>query len=100
MTPAKTRIRPGASFPSSLRPPLPVERGLFPAHPLARKDRRPILTGSASRRALIHLGSGGRGSNPQHLAWKASTLPIELPPHAWILREILARVKQSRRCVV
>ena len=25
-------------------------------------------------------GSGGRGSNPQHPAWKADTLPIELPP--------------------
>lgn len=27
------------------------------------------------------LWSGERGSNPQHLAWKASTLPIELSPH-------------------
>src|SRR5436309_283149 len=25
-------------------------------------------------------GSGGGGSNSQHSAWKADTLPIELPP--------------------
>ncbi|MEA2529844.1 MAG: hypothetical protein QOG89_1488, partial [Thermomicrobiales bacterium] len=27
------------------------------------------------------LGSGGRDSNPRQPAWKAGTLPTELPPH-------------------
>ena len=30
-----------------------------------------------------NLKSGERGSNPQHPAWKASTLPIELSPQTF-----------------
>jgi hypothetical protein len=31
-------------------------------------------------RHLIQYWSGGRGSNSRHSAWKADTLPTELPP--------------------
>src|SRR5581483_11280211 len=34
----------------------------------------------AESRFRLGSWSGGRGSNPQHPAWKASALPIELPP--------------------
>ena len=46
-----------------------------------RNDERPPAMGGRYRDSDGLLGSGGRDSNPRHSAWKADTLPTELPPH-------------------
>ena len=48
--------------------------------------------------------SGRRDLNPQHLAWKASALPlsysrIDTPPHRLILTSILQRLAGSLGCI-
>lgn len=47
------------------------------------RDWNPVSLSAYCRFGWIGLRrwSGWRGSNSQHLAWKASTLPIELQPH-------------------